>query len=32
MGRLSKLRVVDPVLSGLALGYSNAEFVGTNKK
>lgn len=30
MGRLSKLRVVDPVLSGLALGYSNAEFVGTS--
>lgn len=29
MGRLSKLRVVDPVLSALALGYSNAEFVGT---
>ena len=28
MGRLSKLRVVDPVLSALALGYSNAEFVG----
>jgi hypothetical protein len=28
MGRLSKLRVVDPVLSGLATGYSNAEFVG----
>ena len=28
MGRLSKLRVVDPVLSALALGYSNAEFIG----
>lgn len=28
MGRLSKLRVVDPVLSALALGFSNAEFVG----
>ncbi|CAM3350361.1 hypothetical protein [Paracidovorax anthurii] len=28
MGRLSNLRVVDPVLSALALGYSNAEFVG----
>ncbi len=28
MGRLSKLRVVDPVLSALALGYSNAAFVG----
>lgn len=28
MGRLSKLRVVDPVLSALATGYSNAEFVG----
>lgn len=28
MSRLSKLRVVDPVLSALALGYSNAAFVG----
>lgn len=28
MGRLSKLRIVDPVLSALALGYSNAEFIG----
>lgn len=28
MGRLSKLRMVDPVLSALALGYSNAAFVG----
>ena len=28
MGRLSKLRVVDPVLSALAIGYSNAEFIG----
>lgn len=28
MGRLSNLRVVDPILSALALGYSNAEFVG----
>lgn len=28
MGRLSKLRVVDPVLSALATGYSNASFVG----
>ena len=28
MGRLSKLRVVDPVLSALATGYSNAAFVG----
>lgn len=28
MGRLSNLRVVDPVLSALALGYSNAAFVG----
>jgi len=28
MGRLSKLRVVDPVLSTLATGYSNDEFVG----
>ncbi len=27
MGRLSKLRVVDPILSALALGYSNAAFV-----
>lgn len=29
MGRLSKLRVVDPVLSALATGYSNAAFIGT---
>lgn len=28
MGRLSKLRVVDPILSTLAAGYSNDEFVG----
>ena len=28
MGRLSKLRVVDPVLSTLATGYANDEFVG----
>ncbi|WCM88526.1 major capsid protein [Acidovorax sp. NCPPB 3576] len=28
MGRLSKLRVVDPILSALAIGYSNAAFVG----
>ncbi len=28
MGRLSKLRIVDPVLSALALGYSNAELIG----
>ncbi|MEJ2795737.1 hypothetical protein WAE56_20225 [Iodobacter sp. LRB] len=28
MGRLSNLRVVDPVLSQLALGYSNLEYVG----
>lgn len=27
MGRLSKLRVVDPVLTSLAIGYSNAELV-----
>ena len=27
MGRLSKLRVVDPVLTNLALGYTNAQFV-----
>lgn len=28
MGRLGNLRVVDPVLSALAIGYSNAEFIG----
>lgn len=28
MGRLSNLRIVDPVLTNLALGYSNNEFVG----
>lgn len=28
MGRLSKLRVVDPVLTNLAVGYTNEEFVG----
>lgn len=28
MGRLSKLRVVDPVLTNLATGYSNAQLVG----
>jgi hypothetical protein len=28
MGRLSNLRVVDPVLTNLAIGYSNAELVG----
>lgn len=27
-GRLEKLRVVDPVLTNLATGYQNAEFVG----
>lgn len=27
-GRLSNLRVVDPVLTNLAIGYSNADFVG----
>lgn len=27
MGRLSNLRAVDPVLTNLALGYSNAEFI-----
>lgn len=27
MGRLSKLRVVDPVLTSLAVGYTNAEMV-----
>ena len=30
MGRLSKLRIVDPILSALAIGYSNAQFVGEN--
>ena len=29
MGRLSKLRVVDPVLTQLAVGYTNAELVGS---
>ncbi|HQR97582.1 MULTISPECIES: hypothetical protein [unclassified Polaromonas] len=28
MGRLSNIRMVDPVLTNLALGYSNAEYVG----
>ena len=28
MSRLGNLRVVDPVLSALAIGYSNAEFIG----
>ena len=28
MGRLSKLRVVDPVLTNLAAGYTNEQFVG----
>ncbi len=28
MGRLSKLRVVDPVLTSLATGYTNEQFVG----
>jgi hypothetical protein len=28
MGRLSSLRIVDPVLTNLAIGYSNAELVG----
>lgn len=28
MGRLSKLRVVDPVLTNLATGYTNAQLVG----
>ena len=28
MGRLSKLRVVDPVLTSLAVGYTNEQFVG----
>lgn len=30
MGRLENLRVVDPVLTTLARGYTNAELVGTN--
>lgn len=29
MGRLEELRVVDPVLTTLARGYTNADFVGT---
>lgn len=29
MGRLSNLRIVNPVLSNLAVGYTNAAFVGT---
>lgn len=29
MGRLGKLRVVDPVLTNLAIGYTNAQFVGS---
>ena len=29
-GHLKKLRVVDPVLSKLAQGYSNAQFIGNN--
>ncbi|MBK1613362.1 hypothetical protein CKO44_07750 [Rubrivivax gelatinosus] len=28
MGRLSNLRIVDPVLTNVALGYTNNEFVG----
>lgn len=28
MGRLSKLRVVDPILTNLATGYTNAQLVG----
>lgn len=28
MSRLSKLRIVDPVLTSLATGYTNAQFVG----
>lgn len=28
MGRLSSVRIVDPVLTNLALGYTNNEFVG----
>ncbi len=30
MGRLDNLRVVDPVLTTLARGYSNTEFIGEN--
>ncbi|CBJ43007.1 hypothetical protein [Ralstonia solanacearum] len=29
MGRLSNLRVVDPVLTNLSIGYTNADLVGT---
>lgn len=29
MGRLSNLRIVNPVLTNLAVGYTNAAFVGT---
>lgn len=29
MGRLESLRVVDPVLTNIARGYSNAEYIGT---
>lgn len=29
MGRLSNLRVVDPVLTHLATGYTNAELIGS---
>lgn len=29
MGRLSNLRIVNPVLTNLAVGYTNADFVGT---
>ena len=28
MGRLSNLRIVDPVLTNLSIGYSNADLVG----
>ena len=28
MGRLSTLRIVDPVLTGLAIGFSNSQLVG----
>jgi hypothetical protein len=30
MGRLESLRVVDPILTNIARGYSNNEYIGTN--
>ena len=32
MGRLSNLRIVDPVLTGLAIGWSNAQLIGDQGK